>query len=264
MTPQLLRKVRELVKAGATVVGPAPLRSPSLSDYPQCDEEVQKLARELWGERGRRRAADVALRQGPGDLAGRARRRKQAAPEAPARLGAAKWIWFKEGNPAAAAPAGKRYFRRVLTLDGGAEIESARMVMTADNEFELWVNGRRAGGGEDFTHTYVMDCTRLLKPGTNLLAVMAVNGADAPNPAGVDRKPDYQVSGWPHGRGAHGRRSGSRPRPLRATGGPTSHAPGPGSRRWNWEQWAWSRGEMSIIPRRRRRRSIRAPRRSPG
>ncbi len=112
-------------------------------------------------------------------------KKAQAPQEPPARLGSARWIWFKEGNPAMAAPADKRYFRRVLSLEDGAEIESARMVMTADNEFEFWVNGRRAGGGDDFTHTYVMDCTRLLKPGTNLLAVVAVNGADAPNPAAL-------------------------------------------------------------------------------
>ena len=48
MTPALLRKVRDLVKAGATVIGPRPLKSPSLSDYPQCDQEVQRLAWELW------------------------------------------------------------------------------------------------------------------------------------------------------------------------------------------------------------------------
>ncbi len=181
MTPKLLRKVREMVKAGATVVGPAPLRSPSLSNYPQCDAEVQKLTRELWGGR-----AGEVTRFGKGRVIWPVGERKeQAAPEPPARLGSAKWIWFKEGNPVVAAPADKRYFRRVLALDGGAEIESARMVMTADNEFELWVNGRRAGGGEDFSHTYVMDCTLLLLPGTNLLAVVAVNGADAPNPAAL-------------------------------------------------------------------------------
>ncbi len=50
MTPRLLRKVKELVEAGATVVGPRPLKSPSLSDYPQCDGEVQALAQELWGD----------------------------------------------------------------------------------------------------------------------------------------------------------------------------------------------------------------------
>ena len=50
MTPRLLRKLKELVEAGATVVGPRPLKSPSLSGHPQCDEEVQKLGAELWGD----------------------------------------------------------------------------------------------------------------------------------------------------------------------------------------------------------------------
>jgi hypothetical protein len=50
MTPALLRRVKDLVSAGATVVGPRPASSPSLADYPQCDHEVQQLAAELWGE----------------------------------------------------------------------------------------------------------------------------------------------------------------------------------------------------------------------
>ena len=50
MTPRLLRKLKELVEAGATVIGPRPLKSPSLIGYPKCDEEVQRLGRELWGD----------------------------------------------------------------------------------------------------------------------------------------------------------------------------------------------------------------------
>jgi len=50
MTPRLLGKVRELVAAGAHVVGPKPEKSPSLADYPKCDEEVRRLADELWGD----------------------------------------------------------------------------------------------------------------------------------------------------------------------------------------------------------------------
>ncbi len=49
MTPALLRKIRDLVEAGATVIGSRPRKSPSLSDYPRCDEEVQRLAAYLWG-----------------------------------------------------------------------------------------------------------------------------------------------------------------------------------------------------------------------
>jgi len=48
MTPVLLRKLRELVRAGATVIGPKPDRSPSLTDQPAADEEVRRLADELW------------------------------------------------------------------------------------------------------------------------------------------------------------------------------------------------------------------------
>jgi hypothetical protein len=49
MTPGLLAKIRDLVKAGATIVGTPPVKSPSLSGYPACDGEVRALAQELWG-----------------------------------------------------------------------------------------------------------------------------------------------------------------------------------------------------------------------
>jgi len=50
MTPALLRKVRDLAAAGATVIGPRPRKSPSLAGYPACDAEVKALAAELWGD----------------------------------------------------------------------------------------------------------------------------------------------------------------------------------------------------------------------
>jgi hypothetical protein len=49
MTPALLRKICDLTTAGATVIGAPPRKSPSLIGYPQCDQEVQKLAALLWG-----------------------------------------------------------------------------------------------------------------------------------------------------------------------------------------------------------------------
>lgn len=50
MTPEVLRKIHELVAAGAIVVGPRPRRSPSLTDYPRADAEVKALAADLWGD----------------------------------------------------------------------------------------------------------------------------------------------------------------------------------------------------------------------
>ena len=48
MTPAVARKIRELVNAGATVIGPKPTSSPSLQDYPACDKELQSIAAEIW------------------------------------------------------------------------------------------------------------------------------------------------------------------------------------------------------------------------
>ena len=50
MTPALLRRLGELVRDGATVVGVRPQHSPSLADYPQADAAVKNLAGELWGK----------------------------------------------------------------------------------------------------------------------------------------------------------------------------------------------------------------------
>ncbi len=49
MTPQLLRKIKELADGGATVIGTTkPVKAPGLSGYPECDAEVKKIADDLW------------------------------------------------------------------------------------------------------------------------------------------------------------------------------------------------------------------------
>lgn len=50
MRPALLRRVLELVEAGATVAGPRPTASPSLAGYPEADAEVRELAAAIWGD----------------------------------------------------------------------------------------------------------------------------------------------------------------------------------------------------------------------
>jgi len=49
MTPGLLEKLSELARDGAVIVGPPPLRSPSLVNYPDCDRMVSELAENIWG-----------------------------------------------------------------------------------------------------------------------------------------------------------------------------------------------------------------------
>ncbi len=50
MRPELLKKIRELVNGGALVIGPKPVRSPSLANYPAADTEVRALAADIWGD----------------------------------------------------------------------------------------------------------------------------------------------------------------------------------------------------------------------
>ncbi|RZK81996.1 MAG: glycoside hydrolase family 2 [Pedobacter sp.] len=52
MRPELLTKIKELVKDGAVVLGPKPLRSPSLQNYPQSESTLKALVDELWGSNG--------------------------------------------------------------------------------------------------------------------------------------------------------------------------------------------------------------------
>ena len=49
----------------------------------------------------------------------------------------------------------------------------------------LWVNGRKAGTGDNFHVTPMLDIKPMLREGVNLLAVAAENGGTSPNPAGL-------------------------------------------------------------------------------
>ena len=50
MSVEVVRKLRELVRDGATVVGAPPEKAPGLKGYPKCDAEVQSIATEIWGD----------------------------------------------------------------------------------------------------------------------------------------------------------------------------------------------------------------------
>jgi len=52
----VLKKIKELVAAGATVVGPKPLKGETLQEYPAGDAEIARLGKQLWdGQVGRGR-----------------------------------------------------------------------------------------------------------------------------------------------------------------------------------------------------------------
>jgi hypothetical protein len=55
----VLRKLRSLVRDGATILGPKPARAISLQGFPRTDDEVKALADELWGGQNRKGTGDL-------------------------------------------------------------------------------------------------------------------------------------------------------------------------------------------------------------
>ena len=53
VSPAVLQKIKALAQGGVTVVGPRPARATGLTNFPQCDEAVKKLADALWNVPGR-------------------------------------------------------------------------------------------------------------------------------------------------------------------------------------------------------------------
>jgi len=99
-------------------------------------------------------------------------------------LAEAQWIWSSEGDPAASAPPGSRYFRRTIVIPEGRAIQRAEFAGTTDNEFVLFINGREAGSGNDPRRTHESVVTEHLRAGSNVLAVIAKNTGNTPSPAG--------------------------------------------------------------------------------
>jgi len=161
MTPGLLRKVKTLVDDGALVLGCLPKRSPSLENYPQSDQEVARLSEKL--AKSNRVLPDEAL----------------PPPKPVSILFDSKWIWTDEvKNHPMDAPAGKRYFTREIDIPGS--IAAATCAMSADNTFDLSINGQAAGSGDDLNKEWRFNITPLLKPGKNTIGVMANNTSSGP------------------------------------------------------------------------------------
>ena len=110
------------------------------------------------------------------------------APDFAAVLKNCSWVWFPGENARTAAPPGARCFRREVTLDQ-RKIKDAKFVVSCDNEFALFVNGKEAGkddgGGDSWAKPQTINVAKHLKAGVNALAIAAVNGSNEPNPAGL-------------------------------------------------------------------------------
>ena len=183
MTPGLLDKIKGLVHGGATVVGNPPRKSPSLVDYSECDRQVADLAKSLWGSLTPP-PDKVSKPHGKGRIVlGQAL--VEGAPQVSPILDA-KWIWQDEGDPARVAPVQKVLFRREYVVPTSRRLSGVQIEMTADNSFVAMLNGTQVLEGGNFHQVYSADASRaVLRRGTNVFTVLAENGGDAPNPAGL-------------------------------------------------------------------------------
>ncbi|MEV7866454.1 alpha-L-rhamnosidase [Streptomyces sp. NPDC088124] len=99
-------------------------------------------------------------------------------------LDGASWIWFPEGDPASGAPAATRWFRTRVDVPAG--VTRARLVMTADDGYTALVNGVQVahteadGPAENWRRPALAEVTGELRPGTNVIAVSAVNATESP------------------------------------------------------------------------------------
>jgi len=99
------------------------------------------------------------------------------------------WVWHPEVGDQMNAPPGTRWFRGEISIPAGRTITGARFLISADNDFVLYVNGREAGrstpDGEGWRRPKELDISAFLSSGTNVLAIAATNGSNQPNPAGL-------------------------------------------------------------------------------
>ena len=178
MTPRLLRKIAELVEAGATVIGMPPKASPSLSDHPHCDAEVGEVSTKLWAKRREGETGTVGRGKVMHDAS--AFRWAQRNP-----LAQARWIWG-EGSNEPGENKGVRTFTRTFRVGNATAIDIAELLITASPSYEVVVNGMGLGGGHVVNQVRRFDVTSLLADGENEIRVTVDSGKHAGNlPFGV-------------------------------------------------------------------------------
>ena len=87
----------------------------------------------------------------------------------------AHWIWSPAHQDIQDVPGGTCYFRRTFRMENPVE---GQVQITCDDEYELFVNGRKVGEGRNWKKLDVFDVTGHLVRGKNVVAVKATNRAN--------------------------------------------------------------------------------------
>lgn len=94
------------------------------------------------------------------------------------------WIWSQTALPPSVPPAGEKItFRQMFSL---SELpEKSFGVITCDNEYRLWINGRLVAEDKNWESLESFDARGILRIGDNEILVEATNGGSGPNPAAL-------------------------------------------------------------------------------
>ncbi|HQM32338.1 MAG TPA: family 78 glycoside hydrolase catalytic domain [Candidatus Hydrogenedentes bacterium] len=108
----------------------------------------------------------------------------------------AQWLWAPDEEPLAAAP-GTRVFGTVLERSSSAPILSARLEVSADNEYRLYAGPSASGPVATKTgweQAHVVDVAQLLQGPRTFIGFNVTNTGDAANPAGVIARLDIEYA----------------------------------------------------------------------
>jgi hypothetical protein len=89
------------------------------------------------------------------------------------------WIWHESADASRGVPSGATVFLR-RHLEVAEPVAEAWLRISADDAYELYVNGKRVGSGDNWAQPDRYDLAPLLRTGANVVAVKASNNLAGP------------------------------------------------------------------------------------
>ena len=119
---------------------------------------------------------------GPNKIDAPVRRGTQVSSGQAQREVHARWVWSSAEGSTSQPSAGEQItLRRAFELP--ASIRQAALVVTCDNEYQLFVNGGQIAADKDWPSVEIWPVTHALRAGNNEVVLVARNAGDGPNPA---------------------------------------------------------------------------------
>ena len=99
----------------------------------------------------------------------------------------AEWIWHREVelDRTNIPKPGSRLFRKLFSIDSTKKLESAKALITADDEFQFHLNGTLTAKGNDWRHVNHIDIPVDRLTSENIIAIKGKNLGSLANPAGL-------------------------------------------------------------------------------